>query len=457
MRIFLILPTQLFKDIKILKNYDKVYLVEEDYYINPKFHKQKLLLHIASLNSYYDYLIDNDINAEYKEYNKLDYDKIFKNYKITMYNPIDIYILSKFKKYDIEYLETPLFLNTEDELDIYYNTKKNKKRLTNSDFYKWQRKKLDILMNKDQPVYNTWSFDKENRNPFDKDYEEDNIISYDNKYIRESKKYINSNFEKSFGSFDKMYYPINHKDSEKHLNRFIKNRLEYFGKYQDSISKDVVYGEHANISALLNIGLLTPEYVINTILKYFYKSNNKKELINSVEGIIRQIIGWREYMRFIYKIGNNDIVKHDALQSTKSIPKNWYIGNTELEILNHYIEKVQNYAYLHHIERLMIINNLSILYEIKYKDIYNWFMICFIDSYHWVMVPNLKMNLNSLNTNIKFMTKIYLASDNYIRKMSNFNNKKDFEYINTLYWNFIKKHKNILKNEYSIKSQINRI
>ena len=84
-------------------------------------------------------------------------------------------------------------------------------------------------------------------------------------------------------------------------------------------------------------------------------------------------------------------------------------------------------------------------------------MICFIDSYHWVMVPNLKMNLNSLNTNIKFMTKIYLASDNYIRKMSNFNNKKDFEYINTLYWNFIKKHKNILKNEYSIKSQINRI
>jgi deoxyribodipyrimidine photolyase-related protein len=253
-----------------------------------------------------------------------------------------------------------------------------------------------------------------------------------------------------------MYYPNNHKEAEKHLNIFIKGKLFDFGKYQDSISKDVVYGNHANISALINIGLLTPLYVIDTIIAYFNKYKDKKKIINSVEAIIRQILGWREYMRFIYVYYRNDIIKYDPINNNRSIPKNWYTGNTSLEILNHYIEKVQNYAYLHHIERLMIINNLFVLCEIRFIDIYNWFMICFIDSYDWVMVPNIYMNLSSLNKDIKYMTKIYVASDNYIKKMSDFRNKQDFEIINKLYWNFVKKNKNILKHEYSIKSQVNK-
>ena len=105
----------------------------------------------------------------------------------------------------------------------------------------------------------------------------------------------------------------------------------------------------------------------------------------------------------------------------------------------------------------MIINNLFIIFGIKFVDIYNWFMVCFIDSYDWVMVPNLKMNMSSLNDKIQFMTKIYIASDNYIKKMSDFKNKDDFEIINKLYWDFIKKNKNILKKDYSIRSQVNRI
>jgi deoxyribodipyrimidine photolyase-related protein len=237
---------------------------------------------------------------------------------------------------------------------------------------------------------------------------------------------------------------------------FVKNKLKNFGKYQDSISENVVFGEHSNISALLNIGLLTPLYVIQTILKYFntYKT---KELINSTEAIIRQIIGWREYMRYVYVYKREEIIKYDPIKNTSSIPKNWYVGDTGLNILDHYIEKVYNYGYLHHIERLMIINNLFIMYNIKFKDIYNWFMICFIDSYDWVMIPNLKMNVSSLNNKIQYMTKIYIASDNYIKKMSDFKNKEDFEKINKLYWGFIKKNKNILKSDYSIRSQINRL
>jgi deoxyribodipyrimidine photolyase-related protein len=459
MKIFLILPTQLFKDIKILKhkkNYDIIYLLEDPYYLNPTFHKQKLLLHISSLNYYYDYLVKKSINVKYIKYNEINYDKVLKNHEITMYDPVDKYIRKQFKKFNIEYLDTPLFLNTNEELDNYYELHQNKKKFMNIDFYKWMRIKLNILMKNSKPIYDNWSFDKENRNPFDKGYKEDELDIYDNKYIKAGKLYVNKHFKEAFGNFDEMYYPNNHKEAEKHLNIFIKGKLFDFGKYQDSISKDVVYGNHANISALINIGLLTPLYVIDTIIAYFNKYKDKKKIINSVEAIIRQILGWREYMRFIYVYYRNDIIKYDPINNNRSIPKNWYTGNTSLEILNHYIEKVQNYAYLHHIERLMIINNLFVLCEIRFIDIYNWFMICFIDSYDWVMVPNIYMNLSSLNKDIKYMTKIYVASDNYIKKMSDFRNKQDFEIINKLYWNFVKKNKNILKHEYSIKSQVNK-
>jgi deoxyribodipyrimidine photolyase-related protein len=457
MKKFLILPTQLFKDIKILKDYDIIYLIEDTYYLNSKFHKQKLLLHVSSLNYYYDYLLDNHNNVKYINFNNADYGKFLKKGDdITMYDPIDKDIIKKLKKFNITYLETPLFINTNEELLDYKNSKDND-RFTNSDFYKLQRKKLDILMkNETTPLFNQWSFDKNNRNAFDKGYTEYEPKTYNNKYIEDGKKYINKHFKNAFGNLDKIYYPNTHKLAEVHLNDFIEYKIIDFGKYQDSISKEVIYGNHANISSLLNIGLLTPQYVIKVIINAFNKYKNKKSIIDSVEAIVRQIIGWREYIRFMYVFYKNDILDFKDIKSNVSVPTSWYKGNTSLEILDHCIDKVKNYAYLHHIERLMVVNNLFILYEIKFKDMYDWFMICFIDSYDWVMIPNLYMNLNALNNNITYMSRVYLASDNYIRKMSDFKNKEDFKIINELYWKFIKKNKKILKNDYYIRSQVNR-
>ena len=188
---------------------------------------------------------------------------------------------------------------------------------------------------------------------------------------------------------------------------------------------------------------------------YYNLSIHKKQLIDSIEAIIRQIISWREYIHFIYIFHKNDIIikKDDNYKLTND----WYTGNTELELLNDIIFKVQEYGYLHHIERLMIVNNLAILYNISYNDIYKWFMRCFIDSYDWVMVPNIQMNTNSLNTDIRYMTRVYLASDNYIKKMSNYKDKNDFEIINELYWNYLKKNKNQLKHDYNIAAQLKNI
>jgi len=457
MNIFLILPTQLFKDIKILKNYDLIYLIEEPYYLNLNFHKQKLVLHIASLNYYYDYLKEYNINVKYISYDKINYSKLLKSGLITMYNPIDNKMINLFKKYKVNFIDSQLFLNTYSDLLNYKNSKKNTK-YTQSDFYKTQRIKFNILIDKNKdPLYGKWSFDTENREKFPKTYKESKLLTYSNKYVKSAIQYVNKNFPNSFGFINNFYYPCTHSDAIKHIKSFIKNKIKNFGKYQDAISNIAIYGYHSNISALLNIGLLNPKEVIDIIIKYFEKSDNKKEIINSIEGIIRQIIGWREYMHFIYTFYSNDIIKINYIKLNTSLPKSWYSGKTELELLNNLILKLQEYAYLHHIERLMIINNLMYLFNIKFKDIYKWFMTCFIDSYDWVMIPNILMNINSLDSNIKYMTRVYLASDNYIKKMSDYKNKDDFQLINKLYWNFIKKNKSILKKDYGLAYQVSKI
>jgi len=460
MNLFLILPTQIFQNINELKEYDKVYIIEEPYYINSKYHKQKLLLHLASLYYYYDYLKEHKINVEYITYNKINYSTLLKNHHATMYDPVDKKMINLFKKYKVEFKNSKLFMNTNSEL---LKLKKTNNRYTQSEFYKYQRIKYNILVDKDnKPVFNQWSFDTENRDKFVNTYKESKIKIYNNKYITESKDYINKHFPKSFGILNDngSYYPCTHSDAKKHLTSFIKNKINNFGKYQDAISKNIIYGEHSNISSSLNIGLLTPKEVIDIILKYYNKSKNKKQIINSIEGIIRQIIGWREYMHFIYYLNGEKIINNfNKIKLTTKLPISWYkLNGTELEIINTMINKVYKFGYLHHIERLMIINNIMILYNFKLKDILNWFMTCFIDSYDWVMVPNVMMNLNSLeSTNFKYMTRVYLGSDNYIKKMSDFNNKEDFKIINNIYWKFLKKNKNILKTDYGLGSQIARI
>ena len=459
MKIFLILPTQLFQNIKLLKKYDLIYLLEESYYINSNFHKQKLLLHISSMNYYYDYLLENKIKVKYFNFNNIKYNNLLtKNNEYFMYDPIDKVMVKLFNKYNINYFDSPLFLNNYNDLLNYKNIKDKKKNYNQSDFYKFQRIKYNILIDKNnKPLYDKWSFDTHNREKFTKDLKESKIITYNNKYLNFSNKYINDNFSNSFGIIDNFYYPCTHNDAIKHFKYFIKNKIKYFGKYQDAISDNIIYGFHSNISALLNIGLLIPFDIINIIIKYFNKSNNKKEIINSIEGLIRQIIGWREYMHFIYTFYSDDIKHIDYIKLDNNLPNSWYTGKTELELLNNLIIKVQKYAYLHHIERLMVINNLMYLYNIKFTEIYKWFMICFIDSYDWVMIPNILMNINSLDSNIKYMTRVYLASDNYIKKMSDYKNKDDFQLINKLYWNFIKKNKKILKKDYGLASQVSRI
>lgn len=458
-KIFIILPHQLYEKTTHLKNMHKIYIIEDPYYINPLFHKQKLCLHIASMRFYFNYLKKTFKNVYYITFDLCNYNQFNDNkFEVHMFHPIDYKSFNNWKSNNTTFYDPYNFITSISDLHNYNNTVNNKQRFTHTHFYKWQRIRLNVLLEKNKnPVFESWSFDKENRDKFPKEYKEPTIITYNNEYIDYARDYIKIHFPKSFGELDNMYYPITHKEAKKAITSFIKSKLNKFGNVQDAISNKVIFGNHSVLSSSLNIGLLTPDYIVKRVIKHFESSSYKKEIIPSVEGFIRQIIGWREYMRFIYLFYKKEITNLSYLPLNKTMPRSWYTGSTGIEILDTCINKVKKYAYLHHIERLMIMNNIGMLYQIKYSNMYKWFMTCFIDSYDWVMVPNVLMNYNSLSSDVTFMSRVYIASDNYIKKMSDYGNKEDFKHIHKLYWSFLKRYKSVLKTDYGIASQVKRL
>jgi deoxyribodipyrimidine photolyase-related protein len=453
--ILLIFSNQLFENNELLKLAKKIYIIEDELYFKKyKYHKMKLILHRATMKYYYDYIYNNYTKKIYYINFNENYDNIL-NDDIIMYDTIDLNLNEKIKKLckkNITIYESPLFLETLNDLLIYKNEYTKDNIYHHDNFYKWQRKRLNILMNNDTPLYNKWSFDKENRFKFDKNYEDLNDIKIiNNDYINEAKKYIMKHFKNNFGDIDNFIYPITFEENKKHFKLFLNNRIKTFGKYQDGVSKNILFGSHSLISMSLNIGLIDIKYIINKIMKYFDLYKNKNEIINSIEGFIRQIIGWRSFVRFIYIFHYKEIIKMNNLNHNNKLNDKWFNGSLGIEPIDYMINKVKKYGYLHHIERLMYMGNFFLLCNINPNDVYKWFMICFIDSYEWVMVANVYcMSQYANNPNkIQMMTRPYFSSYNYIIKMSDF--KKDEWCIiwEALYYNFINNNKDMLKNNYS--------
>ena len=451
MKVFLILPMHLFEYNKYLNEMDMIYIIE-DFSSNYQ-HKQKLMLHRASMKYYYDKISKNYKNVIYIDYSKINYDKICLGNDIYLFDPIDKPIIKKLAKYNVKIIDTPAFIETRQDLEDYRNKLTNKKNYYHDrSFYKWMRKKLNLLMDGDKPIGDQWSYDKENRNPFSKDYKEEKIKTYTNEYITEAREYVNKNFKNNFGNTDNFYYPITHEETKEHLKKFIIKRFETFGKYQDAISKKVVFGSHSVLSPMLNIGLITPMTIITEVMNYYRKNTNT---LVSTEAFIRQLIGWRSYVRFIYIYHGEEIMKMNYLNHHNKLPKSWYTETGNFPIINDMIIKVKEYAYLHHIERLMIMGNFALLLQIEPNEIYKWFMTCFIDAYEWVMVPNVYgMSQYSLKT-ISMMTRPYISSSNYIKKMSDYKNEPWFKLWDALYWYFLITHSEILNKIYAFKAQIN--
>lgn len=220
-----------------------------------------------------------------------------------------------------------------------------------------------------------------------------------------------------------------HAGAERALKAFIAKRLDNFGAYEDAIHQDDSRIYHANISHLLNIGLLTPYQVAKAVIE-------AKSAKNNIEGFLRQILGWREYMRYIYVVEQPKLRKIFSTGAERLSPE-WYTGNTIIPLVNAEIAKIKRSAYAHHIVRLMVFLNLFKLYNYSPKAIYVWFMeMIAIDAYEWVMFAN----IGAMGGFIPYMAKTYVSSSNYIRKMSNYPRGDWCEHWDSLYRAYIEKY-----------------
>ncbi|MDY6773582.1 MAG: cryptochrome/photolyase family protein, partial [Candidatus Nanohaloarchaea archaeon] len=264
------------------------------------------------------------------------------------------------------------------------------------------------------PVGGKWSFDPENREKMPESLETPEIPRFSSEHVEEAKEYVEENFAGNPGKLKDFYWPVTREQALENLEDFLENRMEKFGKYQDALDRNLRFGFHSLLSSSLNIGLITPGEVVDKTLVYHER---KDYPMNSLEGFLRQVMGWREFIRALYELepGMRDSNFWDA---DNPMPDEFYTGETGLPPLNVSIDNAKTNAYCHHIERLMVLGNVMLLLEIDVDKVYNWFMEMFIDSYEWVTVPNIYgMSQYAWED---MMTKPYISSSNYIRKMSNY-------------------------------------
>ena len=452
----LIFPHQLFEHNPAILHDSEVFLVEEFLFFKQyNFHRQKLKFHRASMMFYQDFLEQNGVKAHYIDTNnelsdvrKLVPQLIEKGFtEIHFCDVVDNWLEKRIKQFAkniklVEY-ETPMFLNSKAELNAYF---KDKKHYFQTAFYTEQRKKRQILLDADfKPTGGKWTFDTENRVKYPKAKTPPSVqFPTENKFYKEATEYVKATFNNNYGEFSsKFVYPTTHTESKIWLNQFLENRFGEFGEYEDALVANEKILHHSLLTPMMNVGLITPHEIIETTLKFAAENNIP---LNSLEGFIRQIIGWREFIRGVYEVACSKERTMNFWQFKRQIPASFWTGETGIEPLDMTIKKVLETGYCHHIERLMVIGNFMLLCEFDPTEVYRWFMELFIDAYDWVMVTNV-YGMSQFADGGLMATKPYISGSNYLTKMSDFP-KGDWQKIwDGLFWRFMDTHRDFfLKN-----------
>ena len=293
----------------------------------------------------------------------------------------------------------------------------------------------NILMDDGKPLGGQWNYDELNRKKIPKGLEIPAIKTYSCEHLLNVNAFIEKKFADHPGKTKEDFWvPFNRKDALKYLDEFFEVKFELFGPYEDAIYDNHSFLFHSAISPLLNIGLLTPMEVIEKAIA-FSKSN--KVSINSVEGFVRQIMGWREFIRGVYQTRGHKQIGYNFFKNGQKLTQDWYDGTTGIDPLDDAIKLTLEHGYTHHINRLMVISNIMNLSGIHPDEIYKWFMEMFVDSSEWVMVPNV-YGMGTFADGGIFSTKPYICGSSYIMKMSNFKKGPWCDIVDGLYWSFIK-------------------
>jgi deoxyribodipyrimidine photolyase-related protein len=361
-------------------------------------------------------------------------------------DPVDFLISKRLARSGVTLHEmpTPMFLSPNDWLNDQFVAGK---RPFMARFYERQRKRMNLLVDdKGEPEGGRWSYDDENRLPMPKrgglDIP-DPKLPRQTAAVREAMDYVERIFPDAYGSTKDYHYPVTHQQAKAWLDDFLAHRFANFGPYEDAISGKERLLFHSVLTPMLNIGLLTPEQVIKKALECDVP-------LNSLEGFIRQIVGWREFIRGAYRHhGVPCRTTNFWAFEDRPIPQAFYDGTTGIDPIDTTIRRVLDHGYCHHIERLMILGNFMLLCRFHPDRVYAWFMELFVDAYDWVMVPNV-YGMSQFADGGLFTTKPYISGSNYVRKMSDYKKGPWCDVWDGLFWTFIADHEDYFRSQHRL-------
>ena len=327
----------------------------------------------------------------------------------------------------------------------------DRKQLRMEYFYREMRRRTDLLMDGDQPEGGRWNFDADNRKPASADL-----------FMRRPPAFAPSSetqavidlvarrFPKGFGALDGFDYPVTRVDAEQARDDFLANALPRFGDYQDAMLADEPFLYHSILSPCINVGLLDPLDLCRRAEREYHAG---RAPLNAVEGFIRQIIGWREYVRGIYWREGPDYLKRNELNATRDLPPFYWNGETDMRCMRQAIDQTIQHAYAHHIQRLMITGNFALIAGIDPHQVHEWYLAVYADAFEWVEAPN-TLGMSLFADGGLLGSKPYAAGGAYINRMSDY--CKDCRYkvsektgpsacpFNYLYWDFVARNETLL-------------
>lgn len=470
--LIVILCDQLSDSISSLEDYqhktDILLLCEvKDQVTDVKHHKKKIAFWFSAMRHFANHLIQQGFNVRYVhldspentgsltgEVERLLKEKIFEQIIVTY--PSDYRTLIQIQQWKeqvgviVQIKDDNRFLCSPKEFAAWVGARK---QLRMEYFYREMRIKYNILMQDNKPIGGQWNYDSQNRKKPNKN------LSIPKPYTgiidgvtQEAITSVAKNFDNHFGDLEPFYFATTRAEALQALNLFIENRLVNFGDYQDAMIQDEPWMFHSHLSFYLNCGLLEPLECVREAERFYHEG---KAPLNAVEGFIRQIIGWREYVRGIYWLKMPEYASVNFFNANRSLPEFYWNADTHMNCLRQCVTETKKHAYAHHIQRLMVLGNFALLTGVHPKFVNEWFLIVYADAYEWVELPNVSGMILFADGGY-LASKPYAAGGSYINKMSNYcknchysvtqktgNNACPFNY---LYWNFLDRNREKLKN-----------
>jgi len=435
-------------------------------------HKARIALFLSAMRHFRDELLRQGVNVHYTELRDSTLGQelrrsvqTFRPQKVMVVEPGEWRVQYELKHAlpELQIIPDQYFLCSREEFASHAS---RRKQLRLEFFYREMRRKHNILMENNQPIGGAWNFDAENRGSFNKNgpghlplpisFPPDAITG-------EVISLVEKKFPQHPGHLQKFNWPLTRSQALQALDDFIANRLADFGRYQDAMWKGQPWLYHSRLSAALNLKLLHPLEVIKAAENAYHQN---KAPLASVEGFIRQILGWREYVRGIYWYFMPGYAEKNEMNAEQPLPDFYWTGETDMSCMKEVIAQTLDYGYAHHIQRLMVTGLYALLLGVNPTEIHRWYLAIYVDAVEWVELPNV-LGMSQYADGGLMSSKPYIATGKYIQRMSNYCQNCRFHPdqstgphacpFTTLYWDFLIRHQKMLEKNQRMQLQLRNL